>query len=431
MQSRTFLLFCGLAIAYAAASYGQDEPVLTGYVTRANSGSDFDVNGIHIVCSGVRRGALESAHGIKVSALGCPGDAPFIGEALIVDGARDEKANTFYATRIENQSQQLGKISGSAVIVAVPAQKSKAAQSSGFVIRADGYRIRITGKTKMEWNPPLPSLVEMCAGDWIKYKGKLDAAGVLEASFVGIGPGAIGSREEKLRADNEYDPSAVPAKSRQNFLRDAVAGNFDPKKFPPFQDPEMQARIVKIGNSLIPAFQRALPASDPTKIDFRFQLIDTKLLRDALALPSGIILVPHQVVERMQNDSQLATVLADGIARILERQNYRTDREHNLTHAAMFAGPFVPYAGSDIVGGGAYTEMGILKKEREQRGRVSLALLHDAGYDVNQAPIAWWLLDPWKPRSLSEIEMPERAGYLYSILGEIWNNPAVPAPKVR
>jgi hypothetical protein len=189
----------------------------------------------------------------------------------------------------------------------------------------------------------------------------------------------------------------------------------DPKKFPPFKDAAMQARIEKIGSDLVPVYQRALAVSDSAKIDFRLQLIDTKLFRDALALPNGIILVPRQVVERLQNDSQLATVLADGIARTLERQQYRTQRERKVAWLV----------------GGMSSEMEIRTEEKEQSGRVSLVLLHDAGYDIDQAPVAWWLLDPISQQPLTEIEMPDRAGYLYGILGETWHNPAANVPPMR
>ena len=37
---------------------------------------------------------------------------------------------------------------------------------------------------------------------------------------------------------------------------------------------------------------------------------------------SGVILVPHQVVDRMRTDSQLAEILADAIARTLEKQSH-------------------------------------------------------------------------------------------------------------
>jgi hypothetical protein len=434
------LIFCLLAVC-SAVFQGQDDPVLTGYVTRAASGSDFDVNGIRILCSGVNRGAIVTASGIRQSAAGCQGSAPYIGERLAVysaqssiqfeGGPNTERVDSINATRIEYQPMRHYEISSSAVIDVIPGQPLGSAPAADFLVRADGYRIRITGKTKIEWKPPLRSLADVKAGDWIKYKGKLDAAGVLVAASVEIGPNTISNGEDKLRKKGEYDPSAVTPGTKQNFLEAGFKGGCggsyiegcDPKKFPPFDNAEMQARIEKIGDSLIPAYQRALPADDPARIDFRFQLIDTKLLRSTFTLSSGIILVPHQVVERLQNDSQLAAVLADGIARALEKQQYRTEGKIRAADASTFAAAFVPYAGL-----GAFTGFEVAsdieEKVMEQRDRVSLVLLHDAGYDIDQAPIAWWLLDPGKPAPLAKIDIPDRAVYLYRILGESWHNPA-------
>jgi len=433
MKSPRFLLFCGLLAGCAVVSPAQDESSLAGYVTRAASGSDFDINGHRVVCDGKTRTKLESGHGAKRSALGCPTEPPFIGEPLIAYGAMFNGSHSIHAHFIESRRPGNPQTAGSAVIDAAPAQIVTEAQPSGFCLRADGYRICIDTNTKIEGDPPLRSLAELRAGSWIKYKGKMGATGLVIASSLEIGANVIANREQNLRADNEYDPAAVPADARQNYLKVAFRGGYDPKKFPPFEDAAMQARVEQIGSSLIPPYQRSLPDSDPAKIHFRFQVVDNKhfcgfMTCDTLTLPSGIVLVPHQVVERTQNDSQLAAVLADSIARALEKQQFRAEGERLAATATTLAGLFVPYAGSGMIAGGSIAERRILTRAVEQSGRVSLALLRDAGYDLNQAPMVWWLLASETPQPLTEIEMPDRAGYLYRILGEAWNCPAASTP---
>jgi hypothetical protein len=117
--------------------------------------------------------------------------------------------------------------------------------------------------------------------------------------------------------------------------------------------------------------------------------------------------------------------------RALERQEFRAEGKQKVAIAATLAGALVPHAGPGIAGNGASGEVQILMKEMEQRDRVSLALLHDAGYDIVQAPMAWWLLAPGKQKSLTEINLPKRAAYLYSILGETWHNPAASASQAH
>jgi hypothetical protein len=53
----------------------------------------------------------------------------------------------------------------------------------------------------------------------------------------------------------------------------------------------------------------------------------------------------------------------------------------------------------------------------EQRGRVALSLMEDAGYDPWQAPEAWRLLEPKKlPADLNSLKYPNRSGYQLGIL---------------
>ena len=55
-------------------------------------------------------------------------------------------------------------------------------------------------------------------------------------------------------------------------------------------------------------------------LDLYRPLVDAPKWKDAVALPSGIILVPFTEVQRLPDDSQLAVVLADKIAWLIEGQ---------------------------------------------------------------------------------------------------------------
>jgi len=222
----------------------------------------------------------------------------------------------------------------------------------------------------------------------------------------------------------------VPASKKQSKLSMAIMG-IDLKRLPPYDDPAVQARVGEIGSRLIPPYQRSLADTDPSKIYFRFVVIDSGLFNDALSMSSGVILIPRQVVERMQNDDQLATVLADNIACALEKQEFRAQPAVRASEAAFLGGMLVPVAGPAIELGALGGQEQMLIRIEEQSGRVSLALLHDAGFDVNQAPLAWRLLAPKKAKPTAETAIPARAAYLYRILGEIWNNPAANAASVH
>lgn len=425
MNRHIFMLLFGLVVV-ACACAQEEPPTVDGYITRAVSGADFDVNGIHILCSEKTQILLRIAPGESNTSQGCPQSPPYVGEPMRVYGSRSKKEHAVKATRIELLQKPVGEVSGVAVIDAPPSQNPTDKTVTGLLVRADGYRIRMDAKTQVAWAAALHALSDVKSGDWIEYKGRISSDGVLVAARVKLASDIVSRGEEKLRAKNDFDPSSVPSSAKQSAVSMAFVG-IDPKRFPPYNDSAMQARVTAIGEKLIPAYQRNLPDSSPDKIQFRFQVIDTKWFRDALTLPSGVILVPRQVVERMQNDSQLATVLADNIACALEKQTYRAlPASRALTaeyYSTQVAGLFVPGLGLAGIGAGVGGAEAIRIKAEEQSGRVSLELLRDAGYDIDQAPLAWWLLAAKKPGPLSEVQLPYRAAYLYRILGETWHSP--------
>ena len=404
--------------------------MIDGYVTRAASVSDFDVNGEHILCGPrtqiVPRVTLPESNTTR----GCLQSPPYIGEPMRVFGSIKDKGHAVKATRIEWPSDLLGDVSGDAVIDAAPSHVPADIPATGLIVRADGYRVRLDAKTQIVWATALRALSDVKAGDWIAYKGRMSPDGTVVATWAKLTPDMVSKGEEKLRTKNDFDPSAVPSWAKQSRLSLAFVG-IDPKRFPPYDNPAMQGRVSAIGEKLVPAYQRNHSEAAPDKIQFRFQVIDTKLFRDALTLPSGVILVPRQVVERMQNDSQLATVLADNIACALEKQTYRALPASRALSAedlaAQVAGVLVPGIGVAGIGANIGGTEVIRIKAEEQSGRVSLGLLQNAGYDIDQAPVAWWLLAPKSAKPVSEISIPKRATYLYRMLGEMWHNPIASA----
>jgi hypothetical protein len=246
--------------------------------------------------------------------------SPSLGQFVNVYGHRKKKLNAIAADRLDIKPLPHDGISGFAVIDAVAPTRSSA---QGTVqIRADGYPILITPQTAVAFEPPLHSPTDIMTNVWVDYDAKPGPGGVFVARSAKFYQNFITDREDAMRAKTDYDPSAVPATAKQNPIAIAV-GAPDPKHIPPWPDQEMQDRLNAIGQKLIPAWQQRLAANDPSRINFRFQLTDGNRWPPVLTLPSGIILVPHQIVERMQNDSQLAEILADAIACALEKQNYR------------------------------------------------------------------------------------------------------------
>lgn len=226
-----------------------------------------------------------------------------------------------------------------------------------------------------------------------------------------------------MHKKNEYEPAAVSPDTRQSGVSKFFFG-LDVKRFPPHQDPELQARIERIGTSLIPAYQRALPPDDPTRFNFRFQIVDIKEYNEPSTLPNGIVIVPYIGLDRLRSDSELAAPIAVAIAFALEKEQVRGRSARNSITSGQVAGEiagiFIPFAGlpGDIAGGIAKRHL--LELQVEQSGRVALCLMHDAGYDLKLAPIALWLSASKKPKPIEEIKMPAHATNLYKALGTTW-----------
>lgn len=398
-----------------AVAFGQPpEPAVKGYVTRAASSSDFDVNGFHVLLTG--KTSIERQSGSGDLNL-------YVGRAIWVYGSIQRKSHSITATKLTIFQPELKKLDATGVIDGVLPTPPNASSPDDHLVRADGYLVLISAATATTFNPPLDSNSAFQPNIWLSFQGTQRADGVIVAAKATFSKNVITPGEDKLRAAREYDPKAVGPDSKQSGLSKAFLG-LNPKLIPPYNDPVMQARVDAVGAKLVPKYQRELPDTDESKINFRFQVVDQKKWHDALTLPSGIVLIPHQVVERMQNDSQLATVLADNMATVLEKQMLRLQPAGRAMTATQLAGTagglFIPGLGLATSAANFAVSKELQRHLNEESGRVSLFLLHDAGYDIFQAPLAWWLLASSK--GIANGRPPQRAKYIYQILGETWRD---------
>lgn len=420
-------LFVAGLFTLAFVAQAQDPYKASGYITVVQASGDFDVEGMHIHLTPTTQFCAHTA-----TSSTTPASKPaafYLGEPLDAIGHLDHATRTLTATQIILVPPSSAKVSGTAIIDLIPPAPT-AQSATDLSVRADGFLLHITTKTNLNFAAPLNSISDIATNQWIDYSGVQQLDGTVLLDHAGIGPNKINHTEDKFRTRTDYDPGAVPDDAHQSGLSKAFKG-IDARKIPPYHNQDMQTRVERIGNSLIPAYQRALPDSDPGKIHFRFQVIDSTKWRDAVNMPSGVIVVPRQVVERMKNDDQLATVLADNIAEVIEKDALRTHSVSNKVLAADLAGDavniIVPFAGlaTDLAGGGVAAHVHSL--ELQQSGRVSLCFLHNAGYDITQAPLAWWLLAPKSAKPVDDITLPSRALTLYIALGTTWHPALDPA----
>lgn len=390
------LLVCLAGTACGFPQQPQGAPTVDGFVTRVISPTDFSVNGIHIVCGpDTQTGRSDS----KSLAAGCPEQTPFIGEAMTIFGTLEDKGTVADAARIQIQVPPDEEIAGSAIVEAVQSAE----------VRADGYRVLLPASAAITFNPPLRSPADVRPSDRMQYKARLRPDGVLVASSIAF------------RRANSGAPPQPTSNARSLW-----------KRIERWPDTMMEQHIAAIGEKLIPGYQRALAESDPGKIHFRFEVIDGQRMgSEPVPLPDGLVLLPRLDVQRLQNDSQIAALLADSIACILENQPWRT----RIAVNAATAGESIVDASESLISSakqsgftGSRDQMrDVLGDEYAQSGRVGLQLMHDAGFDIEQAPVAWWLLAN-HDKQLTAVTLPYRPATLYQVLGTLWNNPAVIRP---
>ena len=424
---------CGMALFFPQGGAAQQLRgfAVGGYVTNLHPAGGFDVNGEQVV---VGHATTFGLAGDSQAATDSPlRDAVRVGTYVFVSGEFHGKPKILTAETVRLRDDWDWKLAGMGVIDRVICEGPEP------VFQADGYRIRITAATKMAFRGSLKTLADAGTNIWLRYEGVRDKNGVLvatEAEFIpakpakvkaiaGIekfemGPRAANAEQRKLQQPAPAEPIYLKADGSLNQDAEARLYQFGGWQRIPM-DPPLQARVRRVGMSLVPAYQKQLPAGHPSRIDFRFYAVDAAKFHADVCSFEGLVLIPMQMVERLKSDDQLAAILADGVAYNLQRQGARLIGDSRAINGAQLAsgiaGAVVPGFFAVTALGAAAAEARIEIQMEEQRGRVALALMADAGYDPRQAPEAWRLLAPRTlPADLSSLKYPNRSGYQLGIL---------------
>lgn len=304
---------------------------------------------------------------------------------------------------------------------------------------ADGYRIRLSPAAVTQFSGKLTKLSDVAAGNWIHYEGKRDAAGELVADRAEFAQGITGEKKPAEIKRESSEPDAVPAHAK---LIDANGRFLGPRSKVRMSDAEgqcgwhrlagdaaLQARVWRVGMRIVPEYQMKMPIGAKAQIRFRFYAIDEPKIRSEVACNIGLILVPAQVASRLTTDDQLAAVLADGVAVDLQWQEYWLGPEKYVSlgeATAEVATEFTtPWGLLGIEATTPFVNHELIKHLEEQRGRMALAMMADAGYDPWAAPEAWRLLAPKNPPANStSLKYPGRSEYQLSILNLEYKKPA-------
>lgn len=407
----------------ACGAFAQELRGITveGYVTAVHPPNGFDVNGEHATTGASTRYKLM---GDRMKLTDSPVREPQVGDYVWIVGGFDGGTRTARAKTLIFWDGINQKLAGFAVIERVISNGAEP------VFEADGYQMRITPATETSYHGELKKLGNVDANTWVRYSGKRDKSGVLLATKATFAPGKL-----KVAKDDVVGVAREQMRFEAPDLTNKKDGRVNLEVFGGWRtvpaDGKLQDRIGRVGMRVVPDYQKAMAEGDPAKIHFRFYAIEDDRLRSEIcSSQSGLILIPKRMVERLKDDDQLAAVLADGVAFTLQNQATRLNGDERIWLGEAAADAAVasidPWLGLDLVFGEALTGAHPNTKDQvlalEQRGRIALALMADAGYDPWRAPEAWRLLGPKHlPDDLDSLRYPDISGYQLSILSLQYN----------
>jgi hypothetical protein len=375
-------------------------PILIGYQTAPPAASRLTIDGRPVHYSSATGFICGNTDGL----LGTEGGVPHFvsGSMLGVYGKWSRKTQQYEAASVCVLRVPSSEVSGSAVIDSVLSSSAK------IDIVADGRLLRLPAKrgTLLSASGDAPT-----PGEWLDYKAKRQKDGTFLLTGMKIHPAPYGPDEK-----HPWKPVLFiePTPQRAGLFK--MAHLQRPWTLP--NDPQALERIRRVGGSVVPAWQKALPAGAPDGWQFAFYLVKGKHLSggDCLSFPDGLILVPSKTESLLKDDGQLAALLAGCVAEVTEEQVLRISpgaTASAATEIGSLAAPAV-LGLPMLVGSFAYGEHEQTMM-RDQSARVALVYTAAAGYPIADGAAAWETLKSKHGQMRLNSQPPDRADIAYKM----------------
>ena len=142
---------------------------------------------------------------------------------------------------------------------------------------------------------------------------------------------------------------------------------------------------------------------------WEFNLVDNEA-KNAFCLPGGKVVVYTGILNVAKNDSQLATVMSHEIAHALARHGAERMTNGMLAQGVQLLGNIVigtqapEYANAFNLAYGAGAQYGVLmpygRMQESEADEIGIYLMHDAGYNINEALNFWQNMSQGKQESI-------------------------------
>lgn len=428
MKKKIYVLIMLAALLVSAqpvnlfAAFKPKKIKIRGYITNIISPTSFEIDDYKITKD--KSVVLEFEN--KESGVQFKPEDIRVGTEIEVQGTYDEETGELNANKVVIDLEQFSKLKNTSVLTRTPDGIEKTEAGWKGVFRADGRRIKIEDTTQVLFelnksekkevkeaaknskkekakaeaetdefddSEPLKSVSDVKAGMFATYEGVEQADGTVLASRVVFWKNELEDKEKKF-----WDSLGVKEKPANFAEGNPAELKIDQiGKFKLLPDDEVQNYVKNLGEKLIPAHQKSLAADDPQKIPFKFYVVrdsDT----NAFATANGIIVINSGMISLLENEAQLAAVLAHEISHSTQEHTWRQlNKDKGKRTAIMVGGIAAALAGldglSDIL---QLTLMamtnGYQRRLENQADRVGLEYMVAAGYDPREAPRVWKLM---------------------------------------
>lgn len=379
-------------------SYAAKLPsVFDGYITNVPSATEFEVGQRHIECDSKTKLSIQylipGNENTPETDTTLDKTPLHIGMAIHVKGTFQQGKARFIAKEIniflnfDLDPHPEQSLTGIGLIQQLPQIHREEPGWLG-TLWISGYPVQLTEQTKLlSAKGGELSLEEIHPNMFATYHAVRKRDNSILASEISFSPNIIDEKEKEYRKKTEPEidepdyKNHTPGTVKYHL---AWALNILPDK-------DLQDYVREVGNSLVPQYQKDLPASDPAKIDFRFYLINhpskwkTGTMDDVSSSPNGVILIPENVLAALENEAQLAALLSNAIAASLEKEFYnhrgRINTQNYIGLASNLGGLYT----FPLSIGNSIAVDNLMFQLNERADRIGLQYLLQAGYDIRQA----------------------------------------------
>jgi hypothetical protein len=315
------------------------------------------------------------------------GDGPMlVGTKIEVRGVRGEQGEVLAETITVDNKESV--VSQQAII----SKEISATDQKEFLLHADGRKIRINSGTKLILGAGISSIKDVLPGHIVKYEGVMQMGEVL-AKSVEFLSNDLEQGESRLRNSIKVDGDIRELRSE-----DLKEVELEGKEYKVIQSVEVQRYITRVGESLVPSYQKSLKDGDPQKIRFIFVVVRNRKF-NAVAYASGLVVVNSGVFDVLENEAQLAALVGHEIAHATQEHAWRLKRANKKKRDALKVGTVaatalgLPAASLVLHLMESAVKNSYARTLENQADRIGLEYMVDAGYDPREAPALWRLVE--------------------------------------